>query len=302
MIRRAASWLAGGLVVLLVIVCVAGVTRGVAWSSGGTHSKPVVVDTSLADGSEEPAEEQGDASGSAQPDKTEPKQDEPEQTPQVASPDAITLNYTDVTMQAQEELELKATVTPADWKGTVTWRTDDPYVAWVSQQGKVICFGGGNCFITAQAGEQTVTCQVRCVGAASNHNTVDTKIKELERQEAKDKIDQMTQKQTDADTQQKEDEQKKDEQKQEDQAEDDQEPLTLNLTDVTLVNLGDTYSFQVTGGDGHYTWTSAGPWVATVDQKGVVTAVGTGYATITCTDGAGNSVSSTVRVLGTQIG
>lgn len=298
MIRRAAGWLAGGLVVLFIIVCVAGVTRGVAWSSGRGVAKPaVIVDTSAPDSSEEPAEETGDDSAAAaQPDQKEPKQDT---TEKVDPPDAISLNYTDVTMQAQEELELKATVTPADWKGTVTWSTDNQYVAWVSQQGKVICFGGGNCNITAKAGDQTVTCLVRSVSADADHAAVDTKVKELERQEAKDKLSQVTQKQeqtdTDTDTK-KEDKKKKDDKK--DQA--DEEPMTISLTDLTLVNLGDTYQFEITGGDGNYTWTSAGPWVATVDQKGIVTAVGTGYATITCTDGTGKSVSSTVRVLGSQ--
>ena len=77
----------------------------------------------------------------------------------------------------------------------------------------------------------------------------------------------------------------------------DTDPLTINLTDLTLVNVGDTYQFEVTGGDGNYSWSSAGPWVATVDQNGVVTAVGQGYATITCTDGTGKSVKTTVRVI-----
>ena len=127
---------------------------------------------------------------------------------------------------------------------------------------------------------------MRSVSAAAEHATVDAKVQELE---AKD--EQAQTKQDDA----KQDNTKKDDQKK-DEA-DNTDPLTINLTDLTLVNVGDTYQFEVTGGDGNYSWSSAGPWVATVDQSGVVTAVGQGYATITCTDGTGKSVSTTVRVI-----
>ena len=120
MIRRAAAWLAGGLAVLFVVVCIAGVTRGMAWfSSGDNHTRPAVVND--ADSSAEP-DKSGDASTSAQPVQDAPKQ---EDTPQVDPPQAIALNHDDVTMQAGEELEMKAAMTPEDWKGTVTWSTDD---------------------------------------------------------------------------------------------------------------------------------------------------------------------------------
>lgn len=283
MIRRAATWLAGGLVVLFVVVCVAGITRGVAWFSGGDdNTRPAVVND--ADTSAEP-DQSGDASTSAEPVQDEPKQEEADQ---VDPPQAVALDHDDVTMQADEELEMKATLTPEDWKGTVTWSTDDKYVAWVSQQGKVICFGGGSCKITATAGDKTAVCQIRSVSAVADHTAVDAKIKELEAEEQQDaKQDNTETKQEDA----KQDEQEKDEEDNTD------EPLTIDLTDLTLVNVGDTYQFEVTGGDGNYSWSSAGPWVATVDQNGVVTAVGQGYATITCTDGSGKSVKTTVRVI-----
>ena len=278
MIRRAATWLAGGLAVLFVVVCVAGVTRGMAWSSGGdNNTRPAVVNDADANTSAEP-DKSGDASTSAQPVQDAPKKDD---TPQVDPPQAIALNHDDVTMQANEELEMKATLTPEDWKGTVTWSTDDKYVAWVSQQGKVTCFGGGSCKITATAGDKTAVCQIRSVSAVADHATVDAKVKELE---AKDTQDQTKKDNTDT----KQDDTKKDEQKKDDaKKEDNTDPLTI----------GDTYQFEVTGGDGNYSWSSAGPWVATVDQNGVVTAVGQGYATITCTDGSGKSVKTTVRVI-----
>lgn len=277
LIRRAAAWLAGGLAVLFVVVCVVGVTRGVAWSSGGgSNTWPAVVNDADASSSAQP-DESGDAATSARTAQDAAKQGD---TPQVAPPQAIALNHDNVAMQAGEELEVKATLTPEDWKGTVTWSTDDKYVAWVNQQGKVICFGGGSCTITATAGDQIAVCQIRSVSAVADHAAVDAKVKELE---AKD-----TQNQTKKDnTDTKQDDAKK---------EDNTDPMAINLTDTTLVNVGDTYQFKVTGGDGNYRWSSAGPWVATVDQNGVVTAVGRGYATITCTDGSGQSVKTTVRV------
>lgn len=217
-----------------------------------------------------------------------PKKDDP---PQVDPPQAIVLNHDDVTMQAGEELEMKATLTPEDWKGTVTWSTDDKYVAWVSQQGKVICFGGGSCKVTATAGDKTAVCQIRSVSAVADHAAVDAKVKELEAKDAQDtKQDNTDTKQDDTKKDEKTDDAKKDEA-------DNTDPMSINLTDLTLVNVGDTYQFEVTGGDGNYSWSSAGPWVATVDQNGVVTAVGQGYATITCTDGTGKSVKTTVRVI-----
>ena len=217
-----------------------------------------------------------------------PKKDD---TPQVDPPQAIVLNHDDVTMQAGEELEMKATLTPEDWKGTVTWSTDDKYVAWVSQQGKVTCFGGGSCKITATAGDKTAVCQIRSVSAVADHAAVDAKVKELEAKDAQDtKQDNTDTKQDDTKKDEKTDDAKKDEA-------DNTDPMSINLTDLTLVNVGDTYQFEVTGGDGNYSWSSAGPWVATVDQNGVVTAVGQGYATITCTDGTGKSVKTTVRVI-----
>lgn len=295
MIRRAATYLGGALVVLFIIVSIAGVTKGMAWASKGQNTRPTPV-VSDADSSAEPdASTEGDTS--AEPDKPQTGGQAGTQPDTVPDPEGILLNYTDVTMQATEELALTAEVTPKDWKGTVTWSTDDQYVAWVDQSGKVVCMGGGNCLITAKAGGKTATCQVRCTGAAADHAAVDAKIQELERQQAKDKLDQMKPNTTQGANGT---EGTKPEDKPDDKPEDGQntdEPLTLSLTDLTLMAVGHTYQFQVTGGDGNYTWSSAGEWVATVDQNGVVTGVGQGMATITCTDGTGKSASCIVHVL-----
>lgn len=295
LIRKTASWLAGALAVLFLIISITGIAQGVTWSAKQKGNPPAPAassgDTSAEPDASAPAEP--DASASAEPDttQTEPKKDD-NKADTTAEPEAIVLNYTDVTMRPEEELELEAEVTPKDWKGTVEWSTDDQYVAWVSQSGKVICMGGGSCLITAKAGTKTVTCQVRCTGAAADHTAVDTKVQELERQEAKDKLGQIKKNPPQTDDAK---DDTKDDDKPDDQ--DTDESLTLSLTDLTLMAVGHTYQFEVTGGDGNYTWSSAGEWVATVDQNGVVTGVGQGMATITCTDGSGKSAECIVHVL-----
>lgn len=75
MTRGAATWLAGGLAVLFVVVCIAGVTRGMAWfSSGDNNTRPTVVNDADASA---PPDESGDAATSAQPVQDAPKKDDP---------------------------------------------------------------------------------------------------------------------------------------------------------------------------------------------------------------------------------
>lgn len=315
MIRRTATWLAVALVVMLIVVGIAGVTRGMSWSAKAQNTRPSP--TIQADSSAEPKENTGSTEAKA----TDDSRNTPEQTRQpetqiqgaeVKSPDAITLNYTDITMQPEEALTLKATLTPKDWNGKVKWTTDNEYVVWPDQEGNLHCFGGGSCVITAHAGTLTATCQVRCSGAEADHTLVNLRLKELKQEDAK-ALFQILQKsgqkqasaeQTDrnkADTQPQKTKPEKtpgtgEAEEEPEKPEEQGEDVTLGLTDVTLMAPGHTYQCEVTGGDGNYTWSSGGEWVATVDQNGVVTAVGSGFATISCTDGSGKSASCTVHV------
>ena len=60
---------------------------------------------------------------------------------------------------------------------------------------------------------------------------------------------------------------------------------TLNLTDMTLFYEGEQFRLKViladgTTGDGDYTWTSSDEEICTVDERGTVTAVSKGQATV----------------------
>lgn len=72
--------------------------------------------------------------------------------------------------------------------------------------------------------------------------------------------------------------------------------ITLQYYDITLVNVGDSYKFEPSGGNGKsYSWSSANDDVASVTSDGLVKATGVGQTTITCTSGDA-SVDVIVRV------
>ena len=258
-IQIAAKWLGGLLVGLLIVVAVVGIGKGL---SAATPPQPAAASSS-APAEPNPSASAGDSSAPAKAPQTKP---EDKQTP----PEALSMNYTDLTLQVQEKLALELTVTPSDWKGTVKWSTSDQYVAWVDQEGTITCMGGGECTITASAGKVKAQCRVLCNGAASDHNAVDTWVKEQTGSQA-DPDDGDSKSESDT-------------------------PLTLNLSDMTLMRPGDAYILVADGGGGHYTWTSANSYVATVDDGGVVTAVSRGDTTVTCTGENGDSVTCRVHV------
>ena len=81
------------------------------------------------------------------------------------------------------------------------------------------------------------------------------------------------------------------------------ETLVLSNPDFTLFKKGETTTLSVTGGDGPYTWFSSDEKVVTVNETGVVTAVGDGKATLTVTNGtAKGSATVYVRGAGTASG
>lgn len=72
--------------------------------------------------------------------------------------------------------------------------------------------------------------------------------------------------------------------------------ISLEYYDITLINVGDAYTFSPSGGNGTYSWSSSDSSVASVSADGTVTAVGSGTATVTVTSGDGLSANITVRV------
>lgn len=72
--------------------------------------------------------------------------------------------------------------------------------------------------------------------------------------------------------------------------------ITLTYYDITLVSIGDSYTFEPQGGSGGYTWKSANKKVATVTQEGTVKAVGKGTTKVSVKSGDGLTAEVIVRV------
>lgn len=89
----------------------------------------------------------------------------------VVSATAITLSKKDVTAAASETFTLKATVTPANSDDKVVWTSSNEAAAKVDQNGVVTNVNTGSSTvqvtITAQAGDVSATCLVRCKGGST---------------------------------------------------------------------------------------------------------------------------------------
>ncbi|GHU69457.1 hypothetical protein FACS189413_08410 [Bacteroidia bacterium] len=87
-------------------------------------------------------------------------EDEDEVTVPIAVTD-ISLDKTTLTLVADNDYTLKATVLPANATDkTVTWTSSNTNVATVTQQGKVTAVTAGTVTITAEAGNKAATCEV----------------------------------------------------------------------------------------------------------------------------------------------
>ena len=64
-------------------------------------------------------------------------------------------------------------------------------------------------------------------------------------------------------------------------------PVEISVPITTTLIIGEELLLSATGGDGLYTWSSLTPVQAAVDATGLVTAVSSGTARITATDGSG---------------
>lgn len=90
----------------------------------------------------------------------------------------IQLNRSTLFLSGNQYTNLKATVSPRSWAGTVEWRSDDPAIATVSD-GLVAWAGKGSCEITASADGQTARCWVTCGGVAATSVRLDRDAAEL---------------------------------------------------------------------------------------------------------------------------
>lgn len=90
----------------------------------------------------------------------------------------ITMNIKDVTLKANETLQIKATLAPADCTDTITWTSSDESALSVAQDGTVTNINKGasqaNVTVTAQVGDVKATCIVRCKGGSTGSATTTT--------------------------------------------------------------------------------------------------------------------------------
>lgn len=118
-----------------------------------------------------PASQSGSGSGSAGSGSTQPDVSTPTVT--ITS---IQLARTDITLSANEEYQIIATVTPADAAAQVVWTSSDPSVLSVDEDGIVKNINGTSALvkatITAAGGDQSAQCTVYCKpGATSTGNS-----------------------------------------------------------------------------------------------------------------------------------
>ena len=111
-------------------------------------------------------------------------------------------------------------------------------------------------------------------------------------------------KETEKENSEKEESEKEDSEKKESEEKKEKEEekasgsITLTYYDITLVSIGDYYTFEPKGGKSPYTWKSANKKVATVSEDGTVKAVGKGTTTVTVKSKDGITAEVIVRVPG----
>lgn len=183
---------------------------------------------------------------------------EPSQQPS-AAPNTVTglsLNKTDFTLTANESFTIQATVSPASWSGSVTWKSSNESVATVDSNGTVTNTNTGSKLlsvtITATAGDKTATAKVYCRGGSSGTAAPS--------------------------------------------ASPSSGTLKLNREDFSLtIGTDATFRMKATGVDS-VVWSIKDASIATIDSSGLVTAVSRGSTTITATAPDGQTATCIVRV------
>ena len=93
----------------------------------------------------------------------------------VATATSIKLSSADFTLNPDAYHQLKVTLTPSDCTDTVVWSSSDESLATVTQDGTVTNVNKGSSLatatITAQVGDLTATCKVRCKPGSTGGGT-----------------------------------------------------------------------------------------------------------------------------------
>lgn len=120
--------------------------RAVIYANCGEQELEFFVVCSISEATEEPTDEPTEAPTAAP---TEPLLDV-----------TLKLNHEELTFRGKDQgVNLKCEGVPSK---DITWTTDDPSIATVDENGKVISVGKGTTYIHAQYGTQKVSCKILC--------------------------------------------------------------------------------------------------------------------------------------------
>lgn len=237
---------------LALIIAAAGIVISIVRSLVG--EKPPVASDSPTPSSQTSASAALSAapSDAAVPSPVTSEPPAPAVTTPVASlitPTSFKLNRDDFTLDhAGETFQMKATYTPENAHGDITWKSSDPNVAAVSWNGVVTAVSQGTVTVTASvAGVGDKTCIVRCNFKDTSATTATTTTAPAASSAPGSS------------------------------------GLKLSREDFTLAYVGDSWRLTVSGTSSAVTWASSKPEVATVGADGTVTAVSKGTCDVTAT-------------------
>lgn len=161
---RIPKWISVLICIFLGLAVVIGALYAL-YAVGVFTPKKAADDSSLTLPIEE-EEETGDTSGETG-DTTKPEEEEPKEvlcTGLTVTPASIDMNTAGISTA------LNATVLPSDCPETVTWTSSDPTICTVDSDGVVTAVDGGTATVTATCGEYTVDVEVKCDFANSKEN------------------------------------------------------------------------------------------------------------------------------------
>ena len=136
---------------------------------GGSSSAGTSQSTSIG-GSTSTSSPDGSSPNSSQSGGDQSEQPDPQPDPEPVAVSSLTLNKSDITLQANETFEFVVKVDPAD--ATVAWSSSDESALTVTQDGMITNVNTtGNLVkvtVTATAGDKTAQCTVYCRGSGTS--------------------------------------------------------------------------------------------------------------------------------------
>lgn len=136
---------------------------------GGSSSAGTSQSTSIG-GSTSTSSPDGSSPNSSQSGGDQSEQPDPQPDPEPVAVSSLTLNKSDITLQANETFEFVVKVDPAD--ATVAWSSSDESALTVTQDGMITNVNTTGDLVkvtvTATAGDKTAQCTVYCRGSGAS--------------------------------------------------------------------------------------------------------------------------------------